>query len=137
MYLSFAAVEDEGESLWMDFISTFRPHTNDAWPKCLIYIWSHVLRSRGVHTGIGRYISRSEALERLLFRISRMKAKLSISRERRARFEDKSSFSALIPEAFAHRFNDVDQNPHAVSVPVGYKVENMILMDTQIRMKTE
>lgn len=44
MYKAFVGVNKEGELLWMDFISTFRPHSIEAWPKVLTYKWCAFLR---------------------------------------------------------------------------------------------
>lgn len=59
-----------------------------------------------------------------MFRISHIKAKSAIFPKREARFEDKPSFPILVPKELGHKLNDLDQKPHAISLPVDFKWEN-------------
>lgn len=75
IFEEFQAVENEGQELWIDVISTFCPLFIDVWPKGLTYKWCTFLRAKDVHVEKGCETSRSEALKRLLFRGSHIPAK--------------------------------------------------------------
>lgn len=67
MHTEFESKNGEGEELCMEFISTFRPHSNIACPKGLTYEWSK-LRIRGVHVDVNRGISQCKRFCSTFFR---------------------------------------------------------------------
>lgn len=54
MFEAFVRENNEGEELWIAFISTLRPYSIEEWPKRLTYTWCAFLQSREVHIYNGR-----------------------------------------------------------------------------------
>lgn len=48
MYAVLNSEEGSGEEIWLDLISTLRPHSLQTWPKRLKFNWCQLLRSYGV-----------------------------------------------------------------------------------------
>lgn len=98
MFDPFSMVNSKGEELWMDFISTFYPHSIDLWPKVLTYKWCNFSRSRNVHFGNGRETSRSKVIKRLLLSKSHIPVNLSLNPETGPLEEDVPSHNYLFPK---------------------------------------
>ena len=58
----------QGESLWLDFITSFRPHTIKTWEKPYCITWTEFLTDRGVFVEKGRKQSRTQSIIDILYR---------------------------------------------------------------------
>ena len=59
-----------GESLWLDFITAFRPHTIKAWDFKTLIMWTELLISRDIFVEKGRRIKKGQAIIDVLYRDS-------------------------------------------------------------------
>lgn len=58
----------KGESLWLDFMTAFRPHTIRTWGRATLIDWTEFLIRQGVFVDKGRHISKTQALTNVLYR---------------------------------------------------------------------
>lgn len=58
----------EGESLWLDFTTAFRPQTIRTWTRPEVAVWADFMTSRGVHVNEGRSRPKQNAIIDLLYR---------------------------------------------------------------------
>lgn len=62
----YKEIELTGEDLWIEFISTFRPHSIKAWDHGLVTKWTYFLRRGGVYVENGRVGDKTQKLIDLL-----------------------------------------------------------------------
>ena len=65
---TYTEIRLEGEELWIEFISVFRPHSIKLWNHLLLVKWTKFLLANGVHVETGRSMDKAQKLIDLLFR---------------------------------------------------------------------
>lgn len=68
MYDTYREIGISGEDLWCDFITTFRPHTIQLWPKTALSRWTALLKNGDVYVDMARTKPRQQALIDILYR---------------------------------------------------------------------
>lgn len=64
----YASTNMRGKSLWLEFVTAFRPMSILMWPREHTTGWTLLLRARGIFVDEGRNMDRSKALVNVLFR---------------------------------------------------------------------
>lgn len=111
MYDALFGVDGEEEDLWVDFITTFRHYSIDAWPTRFTHKWCDFLRSQGVHVGKGHEKSRAEALKRLWFRKSHVQTNSITALENDAHTAYAQPFTHLVSKPLYQATPDAGNLP--------------------------